>query len=62
MVQKVKLAILHAGDNLMSISATVANLNFDQRSDGSGFPFRFIPAEDPEGTGPGYNPQPSVGD
>ena len=31
---KVKLAISHAGDKLESISACVANLNYDQRTDG----------------------------
>ena len=31
-----KLAIAHAGDKLNSISASVANLNYDQRVDGSG--------------------------
>ena len=36
--QKVKLAIAHAGDNLKSILATFANINFDQRTDGSGSP------------------------
>ena len=35
-MKKVKLAIAHAGDKLESITATVANLNYDQRTDGSG--------------------------
>ena len=38
LVKKVKLAISHAGDKLDTISATVANLNYDQRTDGSGSP------------------------
>ena len=35
-VGKVKHAIAHAGDKLESINAIVANLNTDQRTDGSG--------------------------
>ena len=35
-VKKVKLAIAHAGDKLESLNAIVANLNADQRTDGSG--------------------------
>ena len=37
-VQKVKLAIAHVGDNLKSIMTTVANINFDQRTDTTGSP------------------------
>ena len=37
-IQKCKLAISHAGHNLKSIQATVANLNFDQCTDSSGSP------------------------
>ena len=36
MVQAVKKAISHAGDNLKSISSCVANMNYNQRTDGSG--------------------------
>ena len=35
-MKKIKLAISHACDKLESISATVANINYDQRVDGSG--------------------------
>ena len=35
-VKKIKLAIAHAGDKLKSLNAIVANLNADQRTDGSG--------------------------
>ena len=35
-VRKVKHAIAHAGDKLESINSIVANLNTDQRTDGSG--------------------------
>ena len=35
-VKKIKLAIAHAGDKLESLNAIVANLNADQRTDGSG--------------------------
>ena len=35
-VGKVKHAIAHAGDKLESINSVVANLNTDQRTDGSG--------------------------
>ena len=37
-MKKVKLIIAHVGDKLNSISAAVANLNYDQRVDGSGSP------------------------
>ena len=35
-VKKVKLAIAHAGDKLESLNAIIANLNSDQRTNGSG--------------------------
>ena len=35
-MKKIKLAIAHAGDKLESFNAIVANLNADQRTDGSG--------------------------
>ena len=35
-VKKIKLAIAHAGENLESLNSIVANLNTDQRTDGSG--------------------------
>ena len=35
-VQKVKAVISHASDDLKSITSCVANLNYDQRTDGSG--------------------------
>ena len=34
--KKIKLTISHTGDKLESITACVANLNYDQRTDGSG--------------------------
>ena len=35
-VKKIKHAIVHAGDKLESLNSIVANLNTDQRTDGSG--------------------------
>ena len=35
-VKKIKLAIAHYGDKLESLNAIVANLNADQRTNGSG--------------------------
>ena len=37
-MQQCKLAIAHAKDDLKSLKSLIANINFDQRTDGSGSP------------------------
>ena len=41
-VRKIKHAIAHAGDKLESLNSIVANLNTDQRTDGSGSAAEFF--------------------